>query len=103
MEQEAPKLIMSSINCIQWYHVSLKCQKSLSHTDISSIDERVWSKTFMGFLAQLWSNMAKSLTSSGQSKVPMRESTKQSVRLIPGYIQLLKNHDNSKYDNSKVQ
>ena len=52
--------------------------------------------------------MAKRLTfvspnSSDQSKVPMRKSTKRSVKSIPGYIQLLKDLDDSKYDNSKVQ
>ena len=43
--------------------------------------------------------------SSDQSEVPSRKSTKrlQSVKSIPGYIQLLKDLDDSKYDNSKVQ
>ena len=40
-----------------------------------------------------------------KSEVPLEMSTKQlqSVKSKPGYIQLLKDLDDSKYDNSKVQ
>ena len=52
--------------------------------------------------------MAKRVTfsspnSSDQWKIPVRESAKQSVKSKPGYIQLLKDLDDSKYDNSKIK
>ena len=110
--QEAPKLIMNSIDyMVQWYHDSLKHQKSLSNTEISSIDEQVWSKTFMVCFSSTncWCKMAKSkrLTflpnSLDQVKVPMRKSTKRFVKSIPGYMKLLKDFDDSKYHSMTIQ
>ena len=99
--QEAPKLIMNSIDyMVQWYHDSLKHQKSLSNTEIPSIDEQVWSKTFVVCFSSMncWCKMAKrsTLFLPDQSEVPMTKSTKQSGKSIPGYMQLLKDLDDSK-------
>ena len=52
--------------------------------------------------------MAKRLTffspnSSDQVKVPMRKSTKRLVKSIPGYMQLLKDFDDSKYHSMTIQ
>ena len=96
----------------KWYHGSLKRQKPLSHFTHSYV-LNTWRNVIkiICTFAQFWGNMAKRVSNFfspntfDKSEVPLEKSAKQlqSVKSKPGYIQLLKDLDDSKYDNSKVQ
>ena len=99
MLQEALKLIMNSM--ISWLSETSKI--IITHRNILNRWTNVIKNT-----TNCWCKMAKRLTffspnSSDQVKVPMRKSTKRLVKSIPGYMQLLKDFDDSKYHSMTIQ